>query len=774
MGSYLETTKTYRFQSLLETNKEIMTYLNQLIPDEDIELNQSKANNPKLYNPSKTQDLGSGIKYGFLRGGYSLPNAVDRVINGDEVADEVLNTIDKTIKPVKQNKVGQVASGITEVVTQATLGSVAGIAGVATTTAAGSYSSEHARLTAAGVDPDIADSASAIYAGANTLLTVIPIANIIKGNTLSASAKDYAVSVIPATIAGQAASYAEGKVLSSSGHEDLGKQYMNAATDPTHIAINLGIGSIMHFGARYVATRDSKDTTVDQVNDAETQFNQVVDDAQRQADIAAMPTKSENVVDLVQHENNLNTSIKQVLDDDKVSVKPTGGTPKPISQQQFKDFVKPKPIKPQFQGVQKSIYDEATALGLSDDQARTVLAIAHFETGGTFSNTIKNKQSSATGVFQFINDTWTAAGGTKANRFDLATQIKLGVKHQLDNIKYIQDKTGHTLTGGEIYLPHLLGKGGATKVIAALKADPNKSAREVISTFSKKPDRLMKINGIAKNATIEQAVKQFTNKIEGIATKTYGRDAANPTEVVAPNQPTVKPIENTIDPVMPKTEELGIARDDDHIDSLLNGRSIIDDMDIAAFEAKHTVIEDPAVLNTPEHITTKPDNTAAELEAVIKPTKDATFSRDPIDQQALTVKQEQPIKAQRINSEDPVLVRDNSLNAAEKIPSKAIPSDGSFSPKPIKSSDTTTTHSAPKQADIPDQIHPYGYLSQIPKGQAIIKSLEANPDMVIASQAGKDFTANDWQARLQKEQENIQLMTKAMKTLATCALKGTT
>ncbi|MFK8986669.1 phage tail tip lysozyme [Acinetobacter seifertii] len=71
-----------------------------------------------------------------------------------------------------------------------------------------------------------------------------------------------------------------------------------------------------------------------------------------------------------------------------------------------------------------------------------------------------------------------------------------------------------------------------------------------------------------------------------------------------------------------------------------------------------------------------------------------------------------------------------------------------------------------------DEGRAFGYLSQIPKGQQTINKLIANPDLVISSKkTGEDLTAAQWKDKLIREQDNIQMMAKAMSTLAKCALK---
>ena len=46
-------------------------------------------------------------------------------------------------------------------------------------------------------------------------------------------------------------------------------------------------------------------------------------------------------------------------------------------------------------------------------------------------------------------------------------------------------------------------------------------------------------------------------------------------------------------------------------------------------------------------------------------------------------------------------------------------------------------------------------------------------NLIISSKkTGEDLTAQQWQQKLQKEQDNIQLLARSMATLAKCALKA--
>ncbi|QIT19981.1 hypothetical protein [Acinetobacter pittii] len=393
--------------------------------------------------------------------------------------------------------------------------------------------------------------------------------------------KDYAVTVVGTTAAAQASLYGEGIALDAKGYDDVADQYYGFSTDPTSIATNLGIASIFHVGARYAANKNKPDVDYATVKQDQDNFIDAVDDAQTEADNGSILTTPESFGDTALHADNINKAGKQIAEGKAVKVTPTQGTPKPV--QTTLDVFKGV-------GTSKAVYDAARANGLSDIDARYVVALAHFESMGTFSPTIKNKHTSATGVFQFIDDTWKLEGGTTANRYSLSKQIELGIKHTKNNIAFIEERAGVTLKGSQIYIPHLLGRGGALEVFKALKENPNQSAREVISRFSDNPDKLMRINGIKPNATISEAINGFTSKIDDLAVNKYGalKDSIN--------EPTLASIDTTIDnpqtTVVPKSDVFTLEdRDSAVFDTMMTGKPILDTQDIQTLEPKHS--EDP-------------------------------------------------------------------------------------------------------------------------------------------------------------------------------------
>lgn len=631
----------------------------------------------------------------------------------------------------------------------------------------------------------------------------MPMANVYR-NVL----KDYGATVIGTTAAAQASLYGEGIALEAKGYDDVANQYYGFSTDPTAVLTNLGIASIFHVGSRYAANKNKPDVDYATVKEDQDTFIDAVDDAQTEADRQSSLTTPESFGDTALHADNINKAGKQIAEGKAVKVTPTQGTQKSV--QTTLDVFKGV-------GTSKAVYDAARANGLSDITARYVVALAHFESMGTFSPTIKNKHTSATGVFQFIDDTWKLEGGTTANRYSLSKQIELGIKHTKNNIAFIKDETGVTLTGAQIYIPHLLGRGGALEVFKALKENPNQSAREVISRFSDNPDKLMRINGIKPNATISEAINGFTSKIDDLAVNKYGAIKESI------NESTIASIDTTINnpqtTVVPKSDVFTIEdRDRAVLDTMMTGKPILDPHDIQTLEPKHS--EDPFS----DILVLEDSNEFGMIKSDIK---FKASDEVEIDINAMVEKIIESIETSSIpHAHQSVRVKGNKETALDLNPDPSITGEWVMTPKEwskktqeefmnrshvdkdghtvqelksdslyvkrtVDQNNKTVSIQAARKAKTDgsnlkgnkpletafDRIFSpernYGYLSQVPKGKETIDKLSSNPDMIITSKAtGEDLTASQWQAKLNQEQNNIQLLTKAMSTLAKCALKG--
>ena len=104
-------------------------------------------------------------------------------------------------------------------------------------------------------------------------------------------------------------------------------------------------------------------------------------------------------------------------------------------------------------------------------EAPYMLAMAERESG--FNPTITNPASSASGMFQFLDGTWNESvnkygskyGITQADRNTPGAQALLAAEYGKENARLVQQNTGRTLQGGEHYIPHFLGAGGASTLL---------------------------------------------------------------------------------------------------------------------------------------------------------------------------------------------------------------------------------------------------------------------------------------------------------------------
>jgi len=822
--------------------------------EQDLAFDETKLTDPKKFKRGTLSDIGLGAVSGTAKGVLSVSNAASRFVEGDEVADKRMQQVNEAFTPLNQGQAGQVASGITEVVAAGTVGVPLGPYGMAATVGLGTRATEHTKLTQQlGVDQETADIASNIYGATNAALAFLPVSNVFKKSLVA----DYAALVVAPTAVGQGLTYAEGAYLEGKGYEKQGQQYKDMATDPTAILMNLGIGTTFYAAGRYMNAQGNADLPEAEVHKAEADFNATVEQAQADADVSSMPNVAETIDDLKQHEVNINQAIDQVMKGEKVNIsEATGGKLKTLDDVKKHIQANQKKVQPTLEdlsnnirssissrlaanknnssndeaikpftatGTKKAVYDEAMANGFTDADARTIVALAHFESRGTFSPTVKNPKSTATGVFQFIDSTWTLEGGTAANRHDLNTQIKLGIKHTKSNIKYIEDKTGVVLTGSQIYIPHLLGRGGAEIVFKAIKANPDQSARSVIAKFSKDPDHLMRINGIPKDATIGNAMHFFTKRIDDITAQHYGgagtshKSVFESETVESVEQAPIKPessYEGTIDRLdlddLPHADETFIsAHDFNTFQQKGAWNEVVGDITTEQIDLPSMVLDEhgnlvpESEIDVPKVAHETDQNLHKFLEDLFEDmsdtpiphtAKDVKVKDDytqplnelkPDDSISVEWKEKQRWEDKKYHKELTRSYTDKDGNLVQELQYR-----GSYVRRVVDGSHKTNSihvgrsgisdlvdHKGNKELEtaldrIFDEGRAFGYLSQVPKGQQTIDKLIANPDLVISSKkTGEDLTAQQWQQKLQKEQDNIQLLAKSMATLAKCALK---
>jgi hypothetical protein len=125
---------------------------------------------------------------------------------------------------------------------------------------------------------------------------------------------------------------------------------------------------------------------------------------------------------------------------------------------------------------------------------------------------IAAKTSSASGLYQFIDETWLemiAAHGAKYGLGDYAEALRSGnadkaLKQQIldlrgdpkisalmaaeytrSNREHLEQTVGGRIGNTELYLAHFLGPGGAEKFLRALQLDPSQSAADLLPAAAK-------------------------------------------------------------------------------------------------------------------------------------------------------------------------------------------------------------------------------------------------------------------------------------------------
>lgn len=120
----------------------------------------------------------------------------------------------------------------------------------------------------------------------------------------------------------------------------------------------------------------------------------------------------------------------------------------------------------------------------------------------------KNKNSSAKGLFQFIDST-ADQYGLDRSKFgtDEYTQSELDAFRQLtaNNENHLKGVLGRDLTDGEKYLAHQQGAKGAERLLT----NPDARAVDVVG------EKAVKLNGGDENMTAQQFANQWISKIDG-------------------------------------------------------------------------------------------------------------------------------------------------------------------------------------------------------------------------------------------------------------------
>lgn len=129
----------------------------------------------------------------------------------------------------------------------------------------------------------------------------------------------------------------------------------------------------------------------------------------------------------------------------------------------------------------------------------------------------KNPNSSAGGLFQQI-DSNAKEWGVK-DRFDPVQSTEGAAKFAASNAKYLRGILGREPTGGELYLAHQQGPGGAAKLLS----NPNALAVDIVG------EKAVKLNGGNVNMTAGEFANIWISKFNGQRAPTTAQQATGGT-----------------------------------------------------------------------------------------------------------------------------------------------------------------------------------------------------------------------------------------------------
>lgn len=140
----------------------------------------------------------------------------------------------------------------------------------------------------------------------------------------------------------------------------------------------------------------------------------------------------------------------------------------------------------------KTAHHQRTVINAAENvdvDALSLLTTAHIES--RFQPKAQNRRSSAGGMFQFTDRTWRATlrkhgkaygFGPNTSKHNPRANALMAAHLAKDNADQLRKVLGRSPTPGEVYMAHLLGVGGAIKI---LKAKPNRMASSLLPSSAR-------------------------------------------------------------------------------------------------------------------------------------------------------------------------------------------------------------------------------------------------------------------------------------------------
>lgn len=177
---------------------------------------------------------------------------------------------------------------------------------------------------------------------------------------------------------------------------------------------------------------------------------------------------------------------------------------------------KAEPVNPSNkEDVKNAIMSIAKGNGSDPNEAALIAAVE-----SSLNPNAKSNRTSASGAFQFVNDTWKEQMGKHARKHgldpntppsDLTASTLMATEYFKSNRKAISSaKANPNIT--DVYLAHLLGASGARKI---LSADPNQIAAQILPEAARKNPEYFYTNG--KATTVAELYKKIDDKLGKVA-----------------------------------------------------------------------------------------------------------------------------------------------------------------------------------------------------------------------------------------------------------------
>lgn len=394
--------------------------------------------------------------------------------------------------------VGNILFGVSDYATRALVGAPLGPVGAALTTGVTEVNYSREDLIQKGVDEDTATTTALIDGGVAAASTILPISYGFKGT--GGLVKDAALSIGGATALSTAGQYASGQVLESEGYDKQAKKYEVTGES---VGTDLALNALMFGGARgasYYLNRTPEQIEADVTRE---QAALVQNSLEHESGLA--PVNPANPIQANNHLKNLDEAQTNLRMGRPVNVQHSVKGEEKQKSVNYDSMTLPTNAKTIARKAQQAGIDPSVAL-----------TIAHIETGGTFSHTAKNPTSSAHGLFQVLDKSWSNLGG--GDRSNVDEQIRIGFKHMKQAESHIKKSIGRELQPHEHYLGHLLGPSGAS---AVLKADPNTPLIDVVRKYDPKNADAVVANNAMQGMTVGQAIGKWRNKWNSLSAR-YG------------------------------------------------------------------------------------------------------------------------------------------------------------------------------------------------------------------------------------------------------------